>query len=151
MSIHNASTLSLGPPLPRAIIEIGTPHIIICSAADEATKRTSHMIYTPRGRKRVRRAERREPSGTSFLYRQADACRSPIVSLMNADVAWSENGNPERTRVISSGVHGVWYVRTDQGSGRTSCRKPSSSLGHTRIGFNRPFETGIEGTVLSFR
>ena len=24
----------------------------------------------------------RKPSGTSFLYRQADACRSPIVSLM---------------------------------------------------------------------
>jgi hypothetical protein len=28
----------------------------------------------------------REPSGTSFLYRQADACRSPILSLLTA---WS--------------------------------------------------------------
>ena len=26
----------------------------------------------------------REPSGISFLYRQADACRSPILSLMTA-------------------------------------------------------------------
>ena len=34
--------------------------------------------------KSVRRAERREPSGTWLLYRQADACRSPIVSLMTA-------------------------------------------------------------------
>ena len=42
------------------------------------------LLYIPRGRKRVRRAERRERSGTSFLYRQADACRSPIVSLMTA-------------------------------------------------------------------
>ena len=24
----------------------------------------------------------REPSGTSFLYRQADACRSPVLSIM---------------------------------------------------------------------
>ena len=38
------------------------------------------------GQKCVRRAERREPSGTSFLYRQADACRSPILSIM---AAWS--------------------------------------------------------------
>ncbi|GEM_PF-6061633 len=39
---------------------------------------------TLRGRKSVRRAERREPSGTSFLYRQADACRSPIILLRTA-------------------------------------------------------------------
>ena len=33
-------------------------------------------------------AARREPSAASFLYRQADACRSPILSLMTA---WSIN------------------------------------------------------------
>ena len=40
--------------------------------------------YTPRGWNSVRRAELRKPSGTSFLYRQANACRSPIVSLKAA-------------------------------------------------------------------
>ncbi len=34
--------------------------------------------YTPRCRNRVRRAERCELSGTSFLYQQDDACRAPI-------------------------------------------------------------------------
>ena len=55
---------------------------MMCSRIRQNSERT--MTYISRGRKRVRRAERREPSGTSFLCRQADACRSPIVSLMTA-------------------------------------------------------------------
>ena len=34
-------------------------------------------------------------------------CRGPNGEDLTIDVAWSENGNPERTLVISSGVHGV--------------------------------------------
>lgn len=41
-------------------------------------------FYTPRGQKCVRRVERREPPGPSFLSQQADACRSPTLSLMTA-------------------------------------------------------------------
>ena len=34
-------------------------------------------------------------------------CLGPNGEDLTVDVAWSENGNPERTLVISSGVHGV--------------------------------------------
>ena len=56
-------------------------------------------------------AERREPSGTSFLYRQADACRSPILSLLTA---WSisprhrihSGGSRDSARLESTGDAG---------------------------------------------
>ena len=64
-----------------------------------------------RGQKRIRRAERHEPSGTSFLYRQADACRSPILSITTA---WVLNHFPARAIILVDQLRSFRHVRNDE-------------------------------------
>lgn len=73
----------------------GLPRVIVASPFSFVVFRSAKVMRLLRSKRRhgVNRCRKsnaigREPSGTSRLYRQADACRSPVVSLITAGEHW---------------------------------------------------------------
>jgi len=64
----------------------------------------------------------REPSGTSFLYRQADACRSPILTIMTASGILRESVALCQNQCLGSTIRS----RQIQGSGNLARIGPHS-------------------------